>query len=177
VRDLDQIRTFLTGAGPVAIVDLPWIPVFLAICFLIHPWLGLVATVGGIVLFTMTLLTERSSRAPARLAAQEAGVRSVLIEAGRHGSETVVAMGMAGALAQRWAEVNTRYIKAVGRMSDVGKGLAAALIKLLRDSPPVRSRANKEISPVGECEDYEGARPHCTANTACARRRGNRVNH
>jgi ATP-binding cassette subfamily C protein PrsD len=102
VRDLDQIRTFLTGAGPVAIVDLPWIPVFLAICFLIHPWLGLVATVGGIVLFTMTLLTERSSRAPARLAAQEAGVRSVLIEAGRHGSETVVAMGMAGALAQRW---------------------------------------------------------------------------
>ena len=101
VRDLDQIRAFLTGAGPIAIVDLPWIPVFLLICFLIHPWLGLAATVGGIVLFTMTLLTERASRAPARIAAQDAGVRSVMVEAGRRGGETIVAMGMAGSLAQR----------------------------------------------------------------------------
>ena len=46
VRDLDQIRGFLTGAGPIAIVDLPWVPVFLAICFLIHPWLG-VAVAGA----------------------------------------------------------------------------------------------------------------------------------
>jgi hypothetical protein len=37
LRDLDQIRASLTGAGPIAIVDLPWIPVFLFICFLIHP--------------------------------------------------------------------------------------------------------------------------------------------
>ena len=37
VRDLDQIRTFLTGQGPIALVDLPWIPVFLLICALIHP--------------------------------------------------------------------------------------------------------------------------------------------
>ena len=50
VRDLDQIRTSLTGAGPIAIVDLPWVPVFLSICFLIHPWLGLVAYRGAIVL-------------------------------------------------------------------------------------------------------------------------------
>ena len=39
VRDLDQIRSFLTSAGPVAIVDLPWVPAFLLICFLIHVWL------------------------------------------------------------------------------------------------------------------------------------------
>ena len=65
VRDLDQIRAFLTGAGPIAIVDLPWVPVFLTICFLIHPWLGVASTAGAITLFTMTLLTERASRAPA----------------------------------------------------------------------------------------------------------------
>ena len=41
VRDLDQIRAFLMSPGPVAIVDLPWMPFFLAICFLVHPWLGL----------------------------------------------------------------------------------------------------------------------------------------
>jgi PrtD family type I secretion system ABC transporter len=136
VRDLDQIRAFLTGAGPIAIVDLPWIPVFLLICFLIHPWLGLAATVGGIVLFTMTLLTERASRAPARMAAQDAGVRSVMVEAGRRGGETIVAMGMAGSLAQRWARVNNRYIGAVARLSDVAGsfGSTSKVLRLLLQS-------------------------------------------
>jgi PrtD family type I secretion system ABC transporter len=136
VRDLDQIRAFLTGAGPIAIVDLPWIPIFLFICFLLHPWLGLAATVGGIVLFTMTLLTERASRTPARMAAQDAGVRSVMVEAGRRGGETIVAMGMAGSLAQRWAGINNRYIAAVGRLSDVASsyGSTSKVLRLLLQS-------------------------------------------
>ncbi len=131
VRDLDQIRTFLTSAGPIAIVDLPWVPVFLTICFLIHPWLGVAATVGGAVLFTMTLLTERASRTPARVAAQDAGRRSIMMEAQRRGGETVVAMGMAGALAQRWAQINNRYIAATGRLSDIA-GSLGSISKVLR---------------------------------------------
>jgi ATP-binding cassette subfamily C protein len=136
VRDLDQIRTFLTGAGPIAIVDLPWIPIFLAICFLIHPWLGFVATGGGILLFATTLQTERASRAPARLAAQDAGMRSVMVEAGRHSGETILAMGMSAALAQRWSEINNRYIRAVGRMSDVASsyGSVSKVLRLLLQS-------------------------------------------
>jgi ATP-binding cassette subfamily C protein len=136
VRDLDQIRTFLTGAGPIAIVDLPWIPVFLLICFLIHPWLGVASTAGGIALFTMTLLTERASRVPSRAAAQDAGRRAVMVEAQRRGGETIMAMGMAGALAQRWAGVNNRYIAAVGRLSDVagGFGSASKVLRLLLQS-------------------------------------------
>jgi ATP-binding cassette subfamily C protein len=136
VRDLDQIRAFLTGAGPIAIVDLPWIPIFLCICFLIHPWLGLASTAGGIVLFTMTLLTERASRTPARMAAQDAGVRSVMVEAGRRGGETIVAMGMAGSLAQRWEGINNRYIAAVSRLSDVASsfGSTSKVLRLLLQS-------------------------------------------
>jgi len=136
VRDLDQIRAFLTGAGPIAIVDLPWIPIFLFICFLIHPWLGLASTAGGIVLFTMTLLTERASRTPARMAAQDAGVRSVMVEAGRRGGETIVAMGMAGSLAQRWEGINNRYIAAVSRLSDVASsfGSTSKVLRLLLQS-------------------------------------------
>ena len=55
VRDLDQIRAFLTSTGPIAIVDLPWIPVFLFVCFLIHPWLGMASLAGGVLLLAMTL--------------------------------------------------------------------------------------------------------------------------
>jgi PrtD family type I secretion system ABC transporter len=131
VRDLDQVRSFLTSAGPIAIVDLPWVPVFLSICFLIHPWLGLTATAGAIVLFTMTLLTERASRAPASAAAKDAGRRSIMVEAQRRSSETIMAMGMAEALAQRWAAVNNRYIATVGRLSDIA-GSFGSISKVLR---------------------------------------------
>jgi PrtD family type I secretion system ABC transporter len=131
VRDLDQIRAFLTGAGPIAIVDLPWVPAFLLICFLIHPWLGVAATAGGVLLFTMTLLTERASRAPARVAAKEAGTRVVMVEANRRSGESIVAMGMAGALAQRWSAINSRYITANARLSDVA-GSFGSVSKVLR---------------------------------------------
>jgi PrtD family type I secretion system ABC transporter len=131
VRDLDQIRAFLMSAGPIAILDMPWVPVFLSICFLIHPWLGLAATAGTIALVTMTLLTERASRAPARAAAQDAGGRSIMMEAQRRSSETIMAMGMAGTLAQRWTALNNRYIAAVGRLSDVA-GSFGSVSKVLR---------------------------------------------
>jgi ATP-binding cassette subfamily C protein len=80
LRDLDQIRAFLTSPGPTAIVDLPWAPVFQAICALIHPWLGVVALAGAIILFTLTILTERRSRAPTLAMAQHAGVRAAAAE-------------------------------------------------------------------------------------------------
>jgi PrtD family type I secretion system ABC transporter len=136
VRDLDAIRGFLTGAGPIAIVDLPWVPVFLTICFLIHPWLGVASTIGAVTLFTMTLLTERASRAPAKVLAQDAGRRSIMVEAQRRGGETILAMGMGGALAQRWAGVNNRYIAASASLSDVagGFGSASKVLRLLLQS-------------------------------------------
>jgi ATP-binding cassette subfamily C protein len=131
VRDLDQIRTFMTGTGPLAFIDLPWIPVFLFICALVHPWLGITATVGGVTLFTLTLLTERASRAPARSVAKDAGTRSALVEANRRNAESIAAMGMSGSLAQRWSAVNDRYIAAAARLSDVA-GSFGGVSKVLR---------------------------------------------
>jgi ATP-binding cassette subfamily C protein len=136
VRDLDQIRAFLTGPGPVAIVDMPWMPVFLALCFLIHPWLGLVALGGGLLLVVVALLNERASRVPARAAANDAALRSAMIEADRRNSESVRAMGMGPALAGRWTRMNDRYIKAQGHASDVVNkfGSISRTLRLLSQS-------------------------------------------
>ena len=131
VRDLDQIRQFLTGTGPIAIVDLPWTPIFLIVCFLIHPAIGLLSTAAAILLLSLTILTERASRGSARAVAQDAGLRSSLIESDRRNSETAIAMGMADTLRQRWTAINNRCVAATGRSADV-VGFYGSLTKILR---------------------------------------------
>jgi PrtD family type I secretion system ABC transporter len=131
LRDLDQIRAFLTGPGPTAIVDLPWAPLFLAICFLIHPWLGLLAVAGALILLTLTLLTERLSRTPTQAMTQNAGLRASAVELTRRNSETVAAMGMTRALTLRWQTYNDRYLTASTLTSDVA-GLFGSMSRVMR---------------------------------------------
>ena len=131
VRDLDKIRAFLTGPGPTAIVDLPWTPIFLAICFLIHPWLGFAGLTGALILLIFTVMTERRSREPALAMSQSAGARSASAELTRRSSETVVAMGMGNNLANRWAQVNDRYRTASTQASDV-TGSFGSVTKVMR---------------------------------------------
>jgi PrtD family type I secretion system ABC transporter len=136
VRDLDTIRSFMTGAGPTAIVDLPWIPFFLAICFLIHPWIGYLSLGGAIILVVMTIQTERASRGHARAVNESSGLRTTIAEAGRRNFASVVAMGMTGALAARWAKVNDRHVDSVGQSSDVVNsfGSVTKVLRLLMQS-------------------------------------------
>lgn len=136
LRDLDQIRSFMTGTGPIAIVDLPWIPFFLAICFLIHPWIGYLSLGGAIILIGMTIQTERASRSLAKAVNESAGLRATMAEAGRRNVASVVSMGMGGALAARWAKVNEKHVDSVGRSSDVTNsyGSVTKVLRLLMQS-------------------------------------------
>jgi len=131
IRDLDAVRGFLSGIGPVAFFDLPWMPVYLAICFLFHTFIGLTALFGAIVLVTLAVLTEVKTRRPTRSAAQFAMARNALLEASRRNAEAITAMGMTGRISKRWSDLNRNYVAASGRASDVGGGLGA-MSKVLR---------------------------------------------
>ena len=131
VRDLDAVRGFLSGSGPVAFFDLPWMPIYLAICFLFHTYLGLTALGGAIVLVTLTVITEIKTRRPTRSAAQFAVARSALLEASRRNAEAITAMGMSGRISKHWNDLNRNFVAASGRASDVGGGLGA-FSKVLR---------------------------------------------
>jgi ATP-binding cassette, subfamily C, type I secretion system permease/ATPase len=122
--DLDSIRSFMSGSGPNAVFDLPWIPVYLGICFLFHPLIGTAALIGGLILFVVTLSAEFLTREPTRAASQLAASRNALLEASRRNAEVVHAMGMAGRLATRWTETNAEFIRTHRRASDVAGGLA-----------------------------------------------------
>lgn len=125
LRDLDNIRSFLSGAGPSAMFDLPWLPLYLAICFAFHVMLGVTALAGAIILVILTILTEALTRKPAREAIGLAARRNDLAAASRRNAEVLVAMGMAGRLAGRWSEANQNYMAGNQRTSDVAGGLGA----------------------------------------------------
>jgi ATP-binding cassette subfamily C protein len=131
LRDLDAIRSYLSGLGPVALFDLPWIPLYLAVCFIFHPLIGLTALFGALILVGLTLMTEVMTRAPARAAQEAAVVRNRLAEASRRNVEALTAMGMFGRMAARWSEANRQYQNSQQRTSDVGGGLGA-VSKVLR---------------------------------------------
>ncbi|HYG63261.1 MAG TPA: type I secretion system permease/ATPase [Thermoanaerobaculia bacterium] len=131
LRDLDQIRAFLSGGGPSALFDLPWMPLYLFICFAFHPLIGLVTLAGAACLVVITLLTEVLTRSAAREAVGAALVRNGLGEGARRNAEVVRALGMAGRLGARWGEANARYLAYQQRTSDVAGGLGA-LSKVLR---------------------------------------------
>ena len=75
VRDLDQIRSFLSSVGPTALFDLPWMPLYLLLCFAFHVWIGVTATIGAILLVSLTLLTEKFTRDPVKAAAVSGAAR------------------------------------------------------------------------------------------------------
>jgi len=131
LRDLDNIRGFLGSMGPSAFFDLPWLPLYLAICFAFHVAIGVTALVGAIILVSLTLVTEYLSRQPARDAMGLAARRNDLAAASRRNAEVMVAMGMAARLNQRWGEANERYLAGNQNASDIAGGLGA-IAKVLR---------------------------------------------
>jgi PrtD family type I secretion system ABC transporter len=131
LRDLDNIRSFLSGAGPGAFFDLPWLPFYLAICFAFHVLIGLTALIGAVILVSLTIVTEYMSRQPAREATGLAARRNDLATSSRRNAEVVVAMGMSRRLASRWIDANQNYLAGNQRASDITGGLGA-IAKVLR---------------------------------------------
>ena len=99
---------------------------YLVICFLFHFWIGMTALIGGLVLVGITVLTEARTRDPTKAFARFAAARSALVVEGRRNAEVLQAMGMRRQAAQRWQEVNQKYLAAQERSSDVVSGLGGA---------------------------------------------------
>jgi ATP-binding cassette subfamily C protein len=118
IRDLDQIRAFLSSSGPAAMFDLPWMPLYVFVCFLFHPLIGIAASIAGVILIVLTLITEVVSQAPAKAANEHAMQRTFLLEATRRNAEVIQALGMAPAMRARFAAINDNFIHAQRSTSD-----------------------------------------------------------
>jgi len=131
LRDIDQVRAFLSSPGPVALIDLPWMPFYILICFLFHFWIGVTALGGALVIVTLTILTELMTRGPQKTVTELGGQRQALAEAARRNAEALHAMGMGPRVGARWSAVNEKFLSTYQRASDVSGGFGA-MSKVMR---------------------------------------------
>lgn len=118
LRDLEQMRQFMGGPGPVAICDMPWLPVYVGVLFLFHAYLGWLAVAGAIILIAMTLCSEAVLRGPSKRIAILGSTRTDFLESGRRNAEALYSMGMRNPYARNWAHINGAYLNEQRRVSD-----------------------------------------------------------
>ena len=130
-RDVDEVRGFMTGAGLISFCDAPWIPVFIVISFVLHPFFGVLAIISGLAILGLAVANDFATRGPI----QRATVASISAQndasATMRNSEVMRAMGMWGGLQDRWQNRRDDLIAWQAQASDRGGSLMSA-IKFLR---------------------------------------------
>ncbi len=131
LRDLDQFRNALAGQGAQFFFDVPWIPLFLLVLFLVHPMLGMIATAGALVLLALAFWNDRTTRESARVAVGAQNRSYQFTDAVARHAGPVRAMGMEDALSVRWHVDRETMVRRQAEGSD-RNATASALIRALR---------------------------------------------
>ena len=120
VQDLSTIRQFLGGQGPLAFMDMPFVPIFLLVCFLLHWVLGVVALVSAAIIFVFAVLTERASRQPLAQANSASVKANAITEEARRNAEALHSLGMKGAIRRNWTKIQHEALDFQTRANDAG---------------------------------------------------------
>ncbi|MDG2521283.1 type I secretion system permease/ATPase [Caulobacter segnis] len=126
-RDMDQVRDFLTGAGLIAFCDVPWIPVFVIVAFILHPFFGVLAIISGLIIFGLALANDRVTNEPLKQANTAAIAAQNDVGATLRNSEVMKAMGMWGGLQERWKLKRDEQIKWQASASDSGGAMMSGI--------------------------------------------------
>jgi len=118
LQDLAQVRQFLTGNGLFAFFDAPWTPIYLVVCYLIHPWLGLVTTIGSLTLVGLAYLTEKATQKPLAEANQASMSSASYANNNLRNAEVIEAMGMLPSIGKRWYQGHLRILQMQTLASD-----------------------------------------------------------
>lgn len=125
IDDLDRVRQFITGPGLFALLDAPWVPVYVALMFVFHPWMGVAAVFSIILLGGLAAWTELATNNLLN-EANRAGL-SANAQTASHlrNSEAIAAMGMLPHLRERWLRDRGVALDAQHRASTRGSLIAA----------------------------------------------------
>jgi ATP-binding cassette subfamily C protein RsaD len=126
-RDADMVREFVTGAAILCFFDMPWVPLFVAVSFLLHPLFGWLAIAAGALTFVVAVANEYWTKTSLNRATQASISAHADISATLRNAEVMRAMGMASGLRERWGERRDDQISWQAVASDRGTALTASM--------------------------------------------------
>ncbi|SCW97123.1 MULTISPECIES: type I secretion system permease/ATPase [unclassified Pseudomonas] len=103
LSDLNGLRQFLTGNGLFAFFDAPWIPIYLAVMFMFHPWYGWMGVVSAALLGALAFANEKLTHSPLQAANREQVAATAFTNKSLRNAEVVQSMGMLASLRQHWS--------------------------------------------------------------------------
>ena len=124
-KHLDAIKNFLSSGGPVAFIDLPWIPFFIVILFLFHWILGAASLIGGLVIVGLTLYAEMKTREPVVQLGGEIAKKTQFTLLLRRNAEVVGSMGLRQSLVHVYGSQTEAVRLSQTLLSDLGGGMGA----------------------------------------------------
>lgn len=130
-RDVDTVRGFLGSQGPMALFDLPWMPIFLIFVYMLHPMLGALTIAGAVMLTCLAIVTEILTRRLSSASHQAVILRNAVADSNARNAEVLKAMGFASRAIQRFSRVNETHLALQTRTSDIS-GTFGAISRLLR---------------------------------------------
>jgi PrtD family type I secretion system ABC transporter len=131
LRDISQLQNFVATQGLTAFFDAPWVPIFVALIWILHPMLGMVALASAVVLFLLSIANEFATRKATETANKKQIEASLLADATIRNAEIVQAMHMLPAMTDRWAAINGAVVDGLRRSGDIG-GFVLATTKFVR---------------------------------------------
>ena len=131
MSDLTQLRQFSTSNGLFAFLDAPWFPIYLVVIYFFHPWLGAFSLVAAILLAAMTVISDRSSKAPLAESNQAAIAANQYVNSNLRNAEVIEAMGMLPNLMRRWYKLQAKMLERQSFASDRA-GTTVAVTKMIR---------------------------------------------
>ena len=108
--DLTNLRQFLTGNGIFTFFDLPWMPIYLGVLFLMHPMLGWAGILFTLILTALALVSHLLTASLHERASDSELQANTYLGSKLAHTEVVESMGMLPSLRQRWIGlVATQY--------------------------------------------------------------------
>ena len=127
VRDLDHLRGFAAGNALSALLDLPWMGIYIAVCFAFHPLMGWAVLAGVVALCVLALLTEAALRGPTERAFDAANSRRSFADTMKRNAGLLRALGMHQVMGERWECANGVMRGAQLHSSDIACALSSVL--------------------------------------------------
>ncbi|MCA1653606.1 MAG: type I secretion system permease/ATPase [Sphingomonadales bacterium] len=111
MREFDSLRQVLTGPAMLALIDAPWSPLYVLVCFLLHPWLGVLVLVGTLMLAAIAWRNEQGTSDATRRAGDAASLTYVAQEQMLARSDVVRALGMRDNMVRRHLQDRLEMIR------------------------------------------------------------------